>query len=70
MQAPVQDARLRSLNVPARLPEGTLVPVRSHPLAPVAPDSGADVDTPVRGRRALMLAVCCISLFIDRKSVV
>src|SRR5579859_3324221 len=67
MQAPAQDARLRSLNVSDRLPEGTPVPILSQPLArgvaPTAP-SGADAGTPVRGRRALMLAVCCISLFM------
>src|ERR1700758_1034885 len=66
MQAPLQDARYKSLNVPARLPEGTLVPVRSQPLVRgIALDPpGADADTPVRGRRALMLSVCCISLFM------
>src|SRR5579863_6872295 len=66
MQAPLQDGRYRSLNVPAQLPQGTLVPVRSQPLVrgiAVDPNPG-NADTPVRGRRALMLAVCCISLFM------
>jgi EmrB/QacA subfamily drug resistance transporter len=52
MQAPVKASQLRSLNVPTQLQERTVVP---------APDTG----TPVAGgRRALMLAVCCMSLFM------
>jgi EmrB/QacA subfamily drug resistance transporter len=57
MQAPVKDARGRSLSVPARLPERTTVPVLSSEPAPAAV-------TVMRGRRVLLLAVCCMSLFM------
>src|ERR1035438_4163891 len=85
MQAPVEDAYGRSLNVPGRLPERTTVarrlperqpspglrpgrapaPVRSRDMATVADTSAAaDVGMTTRGRRTLMLAVCCMSLFM------
>jgi EmrB/QacA subfamily drug resistance transporter len=71
MQAQVRVAQGRSLNVPERLPERTPVPVLGRARA-----SGADVSTGMsadastgasgatRGRRTLMLAVCCMSLFM------
>src|ERR1700683_236690 len=69
MQAPVRGTNWRSLNVPARLPERTSVPVLSLELTRDAeqhPDTGANTVTgaAVRARRALMLAVCCLSLFM------
>src|SRR6202167_3956707 len=57
MQAPVKDARGRSLSVPDRLPERTTVPVVSFEPGPAAV-------VVTRGRRALLLAVCCMSLFM------
>ena len=57
MQAPVKDARGRSLSVPDRLQERTTVPVLSFEPAPAA-------IVVTRGRRGLLLAVCCISLFM------
>src|SRR5215510_13080765 len=56
MQAPAGSSHRRSLNVPARLPERRPVPVLGLELA--APAAAG------RGRRALMLAVCCMSLFM------
>src|SRR6266404_950200 len=69
MQAPVRGTHWRSLNVPARLPERTSVPVLSVELARDAephPDTGSGTVTggAVRARRTLMLAVCCLSLFM------
>src|SRR6516165_9577166 len=69
MQAPVPGTRWRSLNVPARLPERTPVPVRSLELAPDAhrhADASPSTVTgaAVRARRTLILAVCCLSLFM------
>src|SRR5580698_3178844 len=57
MQAPVKDARGRSLSVNDRLQERTTVPVLSFEPAPAA-------IVVTRGRRGLLLAVCCISLFM------
>src|ERR1700739_892545 len=76
MQAPAKSAHQRSHNVPARLPERKPVPVlglelaaRPHPAS--APGDGVYPRTPAtpratagRGRRGLMLAVCCMSLFM------
>ena len=67
MQAPVRGADWRSLNVPARLPRQTSVPVLSLELARDAgshPDTGSVTTSAVRARRTLMLAVCCLSLFM------
>jgi len=55
--------------VPARLPERAPVPVLSLELAPDAqphPDTGASTvtGTAVHARRTLILAVCCLSLFM------
>jgi EmrB/QacA subfamily drug resistance transporter len=68
MQA-VRGADWRSLRAPARLPERTSVPVLSLELAQDAeqhPDTGSGTVTAgaVRARRTLMLAVCCLSLFM------
>src|ERR1035438_6033190 len=83
MQAPVEDAYGRSLNVPGRLPERTPVasrlperqpgpglrpgrapaPVRSRDMA-TDTSAAADAGMATRGRRTLMLAVCCMSLFM------
>ena len=68
MQA-VRGADWRSLRAPARLPERTSVPVLSLELARDAEqhsDTGSGTVTAgaVRARRALMLAVCCLSLFM------
>src|SRR5580698_7472021 len=57
MQAPVKAAHDRSLSVPDRLPERTNVPVVSFEPGPAAV-------LVTGGRRALMLAVCCLSLFM------
>src|SRR5258708_2239358 len=69
MQAPAKSTHRRSLNVPARLPERMPVPVlglelaaRQHPGP--QPDAHAGQVVAGRGRRALMLAVCCMSLFM------
>jgi EmrB/QacA subfamily drug resistance transporter len=63
MQAPAQDNPWRSLSVPARLPEPRPAPVRSF-----APGSGTggrtDTGSLGHGRRALLLAICCMSLFM------
>jgi EmrB/QacA subfamily drug resistance transporter len=64
MQAPVTNVHGGSLRVPNRLPERTSVPVLGAGGA-----SGADraADTGLlagTGRRVLMLAVCCMSLFM------
>src|SRR5580704_12793560 len=69
MQAPVRGADWRSLNVPARLPKRTSVPVLSLELARDAephPGTGSGTVTggAVHARRTLMLAVCCLSLFM------
>ena len=52
--------------MPVRLPERTSVPVLSLELAPDAEQYGPNTVTgaAVRARRALMLAVCCLSLFM------
>src|ERR1700722_19674223 len=52
MQAPVTDTQLRSLNAPDLLPERTSARLPSPQPALRS------------GRRALMLAVCCMSLFM------
>ena len=74
MQAPLPDTHRTSLSVPDRLP--IRLPGQ---LAAAAPRPGASVSRPgtaiprpgtagplagTRGRRALMLAVCCMSLFM------
>src|SRR5215831_321735 len=68
MQAPAKSTHRRSLNVPARVPERKPVPdlglelaARQHPgsLPGAYPGPAAG-----RGRRGLMLAVCCMSLFM------
>src|SRR5271170_3842604 len=69
MQAPVRGTDWRSLKVPARLPERTSVPVLSLELTRDAeqhPDTGSNTVTgaAVRARRTLVLAVCCLSLFM------
>src|SRR6266699_2675941 len=80
MQAPAKATHRRSPNVPARLPERMPVPVLglelaagrtaagAHPRQPAAlgPQPAAPVSPPAagRGRRGLMLAVCCMSLFM------
>src|SRR6202047_5373122 len=69
MQAPVRGTHWRSLNVPARIPGRTSVPVLSLELARDAEqhrDAGAGTVTggAVRARRTLVLAVCCLSLFM------
>src|SRR5580692_956867 len=69
MQAPVRGGDWRSLNVPARLPGRTSVPVLSLELARDGEphsDAGAGTVTggAVRARRTLVLAVCCLSLFM------
>ena len=68
MQA-VRGADWRSLRAPVRLPERTSVPVLSLELARDAEqhsDTGSGTVTggAVRARRTLMLAVCCLSLFM------
>ena len=68
MQAPVRGADWRSLRVPVPLPERT-VPVLSLELARDAEqhsDTGSGTVTggAVRARRTIMLAVCCLSLFM------
>src|SRR6185437_6945370 len=74
MQAAAKSAHRRSRNVPARLPGRMPVPVlglelateqgparRPHP----GPDSYPGLAAGARrGRRGLMLAVCCLSLFM------
>src|SRR5580704_13886405 len=73
MQAPVHSTRWRSLNVPDRLPERSSMPVLRLELAPgtgrhpgAAPGAARDTVTgaAVRARRTLILAVCCLSLFM------
>ena len=72
MQAPVHSTHWRSLNVPVRLPERSSVPVLRLELAPgrdgtpVLPPCAPDTVTgaAVRARRTLILAVCCLSLFM------
>src|SRR6201987_73407 len=68
MQA-VRGADWRSLRAPVRLPEQTSVPVLSLELARDAEqhsDTGSGTVTggAVRARRTLVLAVCCLSLFM------
>src|SRR6516164_8439057 len=73
MQASVRRTDWRSLSVPARLPEQTNVPAPSLEPAPdiekdvekdVEKDARAVTGTAVRAHRALVLAVCCLSLFM------
>src|SRR6266699_5657916 len=79
MQAPAKSTHRRSLKVPARLPERMPVPVlglelaaRQHPGPYPGTDPGTDPYPGTdpgqvavgRGRRTLMLAVCCMSLFM------
>src|SRR5260370_39444110 len=73
MQASARAAHRRSLTVSDRLQERLPVPVlglelaaRQHPGAASPGIASADADQAVagRGRRALMLAVCCMSLFM------
>jgi EmrB/QacA subfamily drug resistance transporter len=61
MQAPVKNAYGWSLYVPGQLPERTSV-ASLRPAA--AADAAADAGLTTRGRRTLMLAVCCMSLFM------
>src|SRR5215475_8156821 len=70
MQAPAKSTHRRSLNVPARIPERKPVPVlglelavRQHPSSLPGAYPGPPAATG-RGRRGLMLAVCCMSLFM------
>jgi EmrB/QacA subfamily drug resistance transporter len=62
MQAPAHDTRWTSRNVPVRLPDQTLVPVPRFELAPGS--TGAGLGAAGRGRRVLILAICCMSLFM------
>src|SRR6516162_6190027 len=63
MQAPAKSAHRRSHNVPARLPERKPVPVLDLELA-ARPQPASSAAAAGRGRRGLMLAVCCMSLFM------
>src|ERR1700733_15024580 len=65
MQAPVQGGDWRSLIVPAPLPSRAAAAVPSLRLAPGAElEAGPVAGTAVHGRRILILAVCCLSLFM------
>src|SRR5215470_12671664 len=66
MQAPAKSTHQRSLNVPARLPEREPAPVLGLELAARQPPAAEPQVAVGRGRRGLMLAVCCLSLFIYR----
>src|ERR1700691_6150169 len=79
MQAPARRSDWRSLSVPDQLPGGRAAPVRAsaHVLslelaARTAPELAPVSGTVARGRRAVVLAVCCLSLFmvgLDNTSV-
>src|SRR5215470_10615239 len=64
MQAPAKSTHQRSLNVPARLPEREPAPVLGLELAARQPPAAEPQVAVGRGRRGLMLAVCCLSLFM------
>jgi EmrB/QacA subfamily drug resistance transporter len=75
MQAPAKSAHGKSLSVPARLPERKPVPVLGLELAAGPQADGSAGQAAVgqaaagqaavgSGRRGLMLAVCCMSLFM------
>src|ERR1700735_733120 len=71
MQAPVRRTDWRSLNVPDRLPERRAAPgwagahvVSLELAARSTPDLAPVSGTVVRGHRAVVLAVCCLSLFM------
>jgi len=66
MQAPPQGTHGTSLNVPARLQEQDPAAVLSVELAhgTAAPDAGHVTGAALHARRTLILAVCCMSLFM------
>ncbi len=65
MQAPVEVAHGMSLSVPDRLPGRIPVPVLGRPPSGRMPAAVADTGVvATRGRRMLLLAVCCMSLFM------
>jgi len=61
MQAPAKSPQLRSLNAPDWLPEHTGA---GRPGTGPQDTRGPAAQTSSSGRRALMLAVCCMSLFM------